>query len=477
MIRLSRREVVQYGGMVTAVVTVAAGSLWSPPVTSDPDAQLVLAIFLATVILWVIRPIPYAVSSVACMVLLYASGTTDSFADAASGFSSTLIFFIILLLLVGQAIANVGLAEWISGRIVRSAGSAKRTVYRMAGVLLALAVILPSGLARTAAFMPVIDQINDAYRFDRKSRFRRLSYAIVGHLNPMASMALMTGGGVAVITSEIVNAEVRTITWVEWAIYMLPPTVLLYTIAVLVTVQLSGISTPIGEPESTSENTQTPETLSIGGSVPLTTDQKLVLTTLVFAIAFWIVGSFTGVHSIVPALFIVLIFSLPKVRLVTSREFKEVNWGIVFIIGTMLSIVEVMRDVGSFDFVTDAIFATVPTYDSVAIMLTLFLFCAMAIRALLSSTSAAIAILIPLVLELTSTVNVDSLFVALATMMMLFSVSIVPFNRSTVLLAYEKGPLSLGEVFLFGLLLKMLSALVVIACWIWYWPLLSRVGV
>jgi hypothetical protein len=51
----------------------------------------------------------------------------------------------------------------------------------------------------------------------------------------------MTGGGMALVTSEIINTSVQTLTWVQWAVLMLPPTVLLYFLATVGAVVLTGV--------------------------------------------------------------------------------------------------------------------------------------------------------------------------------------------------------------------------------------------
>jgi len=71
-------------------------------------------------------------------------------------------------------------------------------------------------------------------------------------------MAVMTGGGMALVTSEIINTSVQTVTWVQWAVLMLPPTLLLYLLATVGAVVLTGVdgTTTVDNLDQERANTQ-----------------------------------------------------------------------------------------------------------------------------------------------------------------------------------------------------------------------------
>ena len=221
---------------VLGAATVLGGGLVAPvPGALDGDREvfLALAVFGATVILWITKPVPYAVSSLLSVVLLYALGLTDTFQAAVSGFASTLVFFFVTLLLIGRSVAKVGLDDRVADRLVTPTSTPAGSIRRLAAAVLLLAFVMPSGLARTVTFMPIVDRINDVYGLGDRSAFRRLGYYVVGHVNPLASLVVMTGGGMPIVTSELVNTMVRPFTWVEWVAYMSPPIVFLYVTSVV----------------------------------------------------------------------------------------------------------------------------------------------------------------------------------------------------------------------------------------------------
>lgn len=458
---------------------LGASALLSVPGTVDYQAQLVIGVFVATVILWITKPVPYVVSSVLSVVLLFALGLTDTFSEAVTGFASTLVFFFIVLLLIGQSVAKVGLDDWVANRLVSASSTPRNSVRRLSVTILALALIMPSAVARAVTFMPVVDQVNERYQLGDDSRFRRFGYFLLGHVNPLASLALMTGGGMAIVTAEMINSMVRPFTWIEWAFYMTPPIILLYSASAVTAcygyrVSAKRRSNPVVSSVGVSSLVENGGESSPEAAVEsLTADQKVVVTVLLLAIVSWIAGSFVGVPAIIPATAVVLVFSLPWFRIITTAEIRDISWGVVFLMGAMLSLLDVMRELSAFDVIIRVLFSRAPLLQSeLATLFVLFAF-AVAIRGTFSSVSAALLLLFPIFLEFAEILGLNPLYVSLSLPMVLGSVVFLPFNVPTVLIAYERGPLEAVEVLLLGLITLTSGFLVAAFSWLVYWPLLD----
>lgn len=467
-------ELVPLLGLLAAATALAAGVLTPFGVTVDPQIQLVIGVFACTVILWITKPVPYLVSSVLAVVLLFGLGLTDSLAQAATGFSSTLVFFYVLLLLIGKSVAKAGLDDRVARRLVTATSTPRSSVRRMSVAVFLLALVMPSALARTVTFMPVFDRINTIYRLGESSPFRRLGYYILGHANPLASLALMTGGGMAIVTAEMINSMVRPITWIEWAFYMTPPIILLYSAAVFG----AGLRYGVGRDrqiidERSSAQDERPE--FDGTTEPLTFDQEIVVVMLAVAIVAWIGGSFVGIPAIIPAMAVVLVFSLPGVGIITATEVRDLSWGIVFLMGAMLSLLDVMRELSAFDLVVDLLFSNVPILQSALFTLFVLFGIAVLIRGTFSSVSAALLLLLPILLEFATILGLDPFYVSLSLPLVLGSAVFLPFNVPTVLIAFERGPLEMAEVLTLGLMTLAVGFLVAALSWVFYWPLLDSV--
>lgn len=467
----------QYVGLAGSAAVLGAALVVPSPAGVGNEVQLAVAVFVATVILWITKPVPYAVSSLLSVVLLYALGLTDTFGAAVSGFASTLVFFFVTLLLIGRSVAKVGLDDQVADRLVTTTSTPLASVRRLATALLVLAFLMPSGFARTVTFMPVVDRINDLYGLGDRSNFRRLGYYVIGHVNPLASLVVMTGGGMPITTSELINTTVRSFTWVEWVAYMSPPIVFLYATAVGAASLFYRVSGDEPTDRSGSSGEDGPSRTGDGTptSDPLTRDQRIVVVTLLAVICLWVVGSFVGLPAIVPATFVVLVFSFPGIGIITGEEIRDISWGIVLLMGAMLSLLNVMQDLGAFALLSDVLFSRAPLFQvGLATMFVLFLF-AVGVRSAFSSVSAALLLLLPILLEFATVLDVNRLYVSLSLPIVLGATVVLPFNVPTVLVAYERGPLTRSEVVRLGALTLAIGFLTVALCWFAYWPALEGV--
>lgn len=459
-------------GLLTAAVVLLAGTTLSPPADLSVAVQRVLSVFAAALVLWLTRPVPYVVSSVLSVTLLFALGTVDSFAAAASGYASTLVFFLLLLLLLGNAISDVGLDRELARRLLSAESTPRRALRSVAGSVLVLALVMPSAMARAITFIPVVERLASGFGLEDGSEFERTAFLLLGHVNPIASMALMTGGGMALVTSEIVNRSVRTVTWVEWAVLMVPPTVLLYVLAAVT----AGVFTAVGGTATATEESAADAPLAADGdgTESLTRDQRLVGAVVAGAVVSWILGSFVGVPTVLPAAAAVAALSFPHVGIVTAEDIAEINWGVIFLIGAMLSILHVMETTGAIEVIVDLLtryvpFAALAHWQVVAALLGI----AVGVRVLFSTGSAAIVVALPIVLEFGGIFGVDRLFLALAVLLVVGSTTLLPFNTTAVLVSMDRGPLSHRDVAAFGLLTMGLSLAVVAVSWLVYWPLVA----
>lgn len=462
-------------GIILGLVILAGGVVVPLSEAMALEIQRVLAIFLFTIVLWLTKPVPFEVSSLLSVTLLYTLGLTETFRDAVIGFASTLVFFLFLLFLLGASISKVGLDERAARRLLSSTSTPQRSVRSLAGTIFGLAFIMPSAVARAVTFIPVVRRIRDAYGLGPASNFERSSFFVLGHVNPIASMALMTGGGMAIITSEVIRSSVREITWVEWAVLMIPPTAALYALSAITAERFYPVDDEmqVGDNDA---NDELAESVDRDERAALTRDQRIVLWVMIGTVIAWVIGSFAGTPTILPAMMAVAILAAPGVRIITIEEIKDVSWGILFVIGAMFSILEVMEETGTLDAIIGAITSVVPfaamnAWQTVAALLAL----AVLIRVWFSTASAAIIVTLPIVLQFGSVLGVTELYLALSILLIVGATTFLPFNTTSVLLSFDEGPLTTRDVFFFGLITMIYALLVIVFSWLLYWPFVTGI--
>lgn len=458
-------------GIVLATVAVLWAVLVPPPEALTAEMQAVVAVFLFGIVLWLTEAVPYVVSSTLVVTLLPVLGAVDSFEAATSGFSSTIVFFLLLVFLLGAAIAETDLDSWFASWLLAGQTESGRPVRSLATNLLGLSFVMPSAAARAVTLVPVVREMTDAFRLDHDSAFERSSFLLLGHVNPIASLALMTGGGMAIVTSGLVQSEIRPITWVEWAVLMIPPVVVLYALAAVTAERFYGA--PPEHTLATREADGGRANLADGAD-SFTTEQRVVAAVLAGTVALWIAGSFVGLPTIVPAALAVAVLSLPWVGVLTAAEIADVSWGILFLVGAMFSLLDALQATGTLALFVDAVTRSVP-FDALAHWQTVAVLLAIAVlvRVVFSTGSAAIVVVLPPLLQLADPLGVNQLYLALGTLLVVGSTTVFPFNTTSVLYSLERGPLSKRDVVTFGLVTMAYAFLVVAAAWLIYWPLVT----
>ncbi|GAD53522.1 sodium-dependent transporter [Halarchaeum acidiphilum MH1-52-1] len=469
----SRESLVRSGAIAVSIVFVLWAALAPTPAGFTPAMQSVLAVFGFAIVLWLSKAVPYVVSSTVAVVLLYALGGVETFQAASSGFASSLVFFLLLLLLLGQSIAEVDLDELFASRLLSTRSRSPRPLRSLSIYLLTLSFVMPSAVARAVTFIPVVRQMSDTYDVGHDSDFERTAFLILGHVNPIASMSLMTGGGMAIITSELIQNEVQSITWVQWAVFMIPPVVILYALAAVTAERFYGANDEI---EQAMGQRSSPLKGNQAGDVELNLDrdQRIVGAVMFGSVGLWIIGSFIGLPTIVPAALAVGLLALPGIRIITAADVPEVSWGILFVIGAMFSLLDAMEQTGALAYMVEAItsvvpFATLSHWQVIAILLAL----AVLIRVFFSTASAAILIVLPIILRFGGNFGVNRLYLALSVLLIVGSTTILPFNTTSVLLSFDRGPLSNRDVAVFGFVTMVYAIFVVVFAWNIYWPMIS----
>jgi anion transporter len=465
----------EISGLAMATLLLAGGLIGPTLPGMSATVHRVLTVFLIALVLWLTEPIPYVVSSVFSVTLLFALDVVDSFAAAASGYASRLVFFLLLLLLFSNCISSVGLDRRVAERLLAGEYTPRQTHRSLAAHILLLAVLVPSAMARAVTFIPIVKRLVDAYGLTDGSGFERGAFLLLGHVNPIASMALMTGGGMALVTSEIINGTAQSVTWVEWGVLMLPPTVALYGLASLSAAVFSSVDDEmIIESDETEPREAEPVEADMDTLGGLTRDQRVVAAVMGGTVIAWIAGSFVGIPTVLPAAVAVFVLALPGIDIIGSQDLREVSWGIVFLIGAMLSILEVMESTGTLTYVIDTLtrvvpFAALSHWQVVGVLIAL----AVGIRVLFSTGSAAIVVALPIVLEFGNAFDVATVPLALSVLLVVGSTTVLPYNTTAVLVSMDRGPLSHRDVLTFGLVTMGLSLCVTAASWLVYWPVVS----
>ena len=149
-------------GTRLAVVVLVGAALWFIPVPSgvEPRAWHLLAVFVATIVGLILRPIPTGAMAFAAAAFAVLSGTL-TVAEATAGFGSTVVWLVVAAFFIAIAFIKTGLGTRIAYHFMRVLGkSSLGLAYGLVATDLVLAPAIPSNTARAGGVIfPILKSL------------------------------------------------------------------------------------------------------------------------------------------------------------------------------------------------------------------------------------------------------------------------------------------------------------------------------
>ena len=207
-----------------AFVLAPGLALYFAPVPGlDPQQRHLLALFAATIIALVVRPVPMGVSVIVTMTLLSLTGTLTP-ATVLSGFGNGTVWLVFCAFLFAHAVTATGLGVRIAYLFIHRFGRTSLTLgYSVAISDLVLAPFVPSDTARGGGIIaPIVRSLARALDSEPGPTAHRIgSYlTLVGfHCTYAASAMFLTGMAANPLIAEFARKIAGVdLTWGRWAL-------------------------------------------------------------------------------------------------------------------------------------------------------------------------------------------------------------------------------------------------------------------
>lgn len=306
-----------------------------PGLTTEGKNTIGLTMFF--LVLMITEALPLSVTSLLTVGLIPVFGVTERFSGAVIGFAHPVIFFIIASFGIAGAITNLPLAKRFILVLLNRAG------YKIENILLvmiiATAIIsffmsnVPTCAIMMSAALGFIDLLEDGE--EKKSLGKTFMIAI-----PVATMI----GGMATPASSSLNllaislleqyARV-TITFVQWMAVGIPLVVVMIPLAWLLIVK-------VYKPAQIETEKMNQYKESIKANDVISKKEIYVIIILTSILALWIASSWVeGLEVFTVAVLGCVLFFMPGINILSWDKFiSNINWDIIFISGTILSIAD-----------------------------------------------------------------------------------------------------------------------------------------
>ena len=452
--------------LIKIAVSLAAGIviiLLPRPAHLSPEGHRFLALLLPVVMLWVTEAIPIGVTALiagAGMILFKIQSAQNAWAP----FASPAVMFVLMVIMFGVVLNEVGLANRMMYYLLKFAG----TRIKRLSFILALGCTMASTIFHDAtitvimvfAFVPVFMSMN--LKPGEGHRLPKFFILLIPLASSAGGFGTLLGGGRCPLAVEILQKYSQGTVSIGFLKYI----VIQFPLAILTAVATWAVLWIMLRPE---EKELTGVHIPYPG--PMSRRETGVLIIFLATFVVWFMGDLTGWHYSVPAAFAILGFCAPG--WISFRTICEkFPWESWLVFGAGVSVGGAMLDSGAGRFLAEAFLPVLDGRSTFVIYLGIGIF-----GAFLSSmmaNSAAVALMLPICLPMADLMGMAPQTVAMIAPICTSFVMLVIGCPPTII-AYSTGYFTQME-FVKIAVPWALSLLLVCVCSMWlYWPLIGFV--
>ncbi len=433
------------------------------PENLTPEGHRFLALLITVVVLWVSEAVPIGVTALlagASLILLKIQPAQSAWAP----FASPAVMFVLMVIMFGVVLNEVGLANRLMYYLLKFAG----TKVKRLSLILAVGCTLTSTVFHDAtitvimvfAFVPVF--MSMGMKPGSGHKLPTFFFMLIPLSASAGGFGTLLGGGRNPLALEILQkfSEGRIkIGFLEYIVIMFP-------ICILTAIATWAILWVLLRPKE-----KELVGIEMADPGPMSGKEWGVLTIFVITFILWFCGDLTGWHYSVPAAFAILGFCAPgwiSFRTICDK-FPWESW-IVF--GAGVSLGGSMLDSGAGQFLAETL---LPLLDGKPLFIVYYGigFFGSFLSSMMSN-SAAVALMLPIVLPMAEMMNMSPQSVAMIAPMTTSFIMLVIGCPPTII-AYSTGYFSQMEFVKIAVPWALILLVICTLSMIIYWPLIGFV--
>lgn len=427
------------------------------------QGQVCLGLTLMTVIFWAFQIVQPGYSSGLYLALLIILGVAPPEIVLSAWIGSTM-YLVIGAYLIASAVKSSGLGERIAYKFIIKYVSSYRSIIISIFILTAiLSILIPHPWPRAFLIMSVMSVLIESANISKEDSIN-IGFTVFAATVPV-SMIFLTGD--SVINPLAAQASGYTISWIEWFIYMGPPSIL----ASIITCILILILFKPSQEVVINKDKIRIKLESLGG---LSDKEKRTIIWLLIAIILWLTDSVHGINIGWITLIISMLMAFPVVGdLLLLEHWAEVPVHVLLFLTAAMTIGRVGEVTGMNMWIAETL---LPSHISsnIYILALVIGIISMGLHMVLGSVIAVMGIAIPSLLIVTKPMGVNPIITSLLVFTSISVHYILPFHHLNVLVGQgdTNGMYGQKEVMRLGIPLTGLVFILLIIE-VLYWKLIG----
>ncbi|WP_312340024.1 SLC13 family permease [Anaerospora hongkongensis] len=462
--------------LIYLAVAVAAGllTLAIAPLTGlQETGQRLLGTLVFIVIVWVTEAVPYPVSSLMLIVLMTWAGAGPkvtlkaSFQNALTGFSATVPIAVMVATAFAAVVKSVGLSERIIYKIMAACAGRKGTA-KASSILgsmffaeIPLTFLVPTATGRTALYLSFVEGLIKPYGFGKIEEkgeinpFQKAAYMATAIMPVIMGAAFLTGAEATLLAGRLIEEGTHVAQyWTESIKYLLLPALLM--LAVTFFIMVKQFPSSIDNIPLDFIHTQ------LEKMGPMKREEKYVLITLLIAVTLWITDKLHHIPAEAILVLVAVILFLPRIGPGDwKRDSKSIAWGAVLVIAASTGFASMLAKGGVIKMIVGWL-SHAGVHSFIGVM-ALMAASTLLLRLGVASITAAAALFVPLAIAMGQEAGFSpGQLVALGWITYVFCRAgyFLPQQSGSMIMAYEYGYFSRGDVFKLGIWLTVATIII-----------------
>jgi len=454
------KQLLLFVGMLLGLLLIL---LPPPPGLSEAGIKC-LGVAVICITLWILTPIPLAVTSLAAIILLPALEILDK-QLVFSFFGNSAVFFLLGVFILAGATMHTGLSKRIALFFLTRFDRSPR--YLIFGILLTsslLSFFMPEH-AVAAMMFPVVMEIAQSLRLERgKSPLAIALFLSLAWGAVAGGIGTFLGGARAPLAVELLKETYnRDISFTFWALAAMPIALCLTLIAYVI---LSSSFKSEIKDISPARKLLEQELQRIG---PVSRDEIKIGLLLVVTIFFWVYGGHRIGLAVISLAAAVMVFVLNIANWTDVIDY--VNWGVIIMYGGAIALGRALAETDAIDWVVGQALGS----NAISPLVLIILLSGLSkFMTELISNAAVVVILVPLSFGFVGTLNLSPEVLVLAITIPAGLAFCLPIGTPPNAIAYASGYFSIRKIIRPALFISMVSWVVFLLFAKFYWPLIMK---
>lgn len=337
----------------TLIIVGVWAAVWFSPVPAGlkPQAWHLFAIFLATVVGFILNPFPNGIIALSSLVLAVFTRTLK-LPEVLTAFSGTTVWLVVSAFLFAKGFAKTGLGKRIAYTMIRAFGdSSLKLAYSLAICDIFLGPVTPSNTARAGGVLfPIVNSLCEAFDSRPGPSAKRIGSFLMSsvfHSDIVVSAMFLTSMAANPLAAELAGKTVGAeITWSRWAIAAIVPGI----VGILVTVYVIYRLCPPEVKRTPEANALAVRELKNMG--PMSGREMIMLGVFVLSLALWATSSITKFEATQVALLGVCVMLFFDVIQWDDVIQEHKAWDTLIWMGSVVCIAGFLNTTGFMDWFT-----------------------------------------------------------------------------------------------------------------------------